>query len=42
MVFTDVFDKEKMLENFLCSNEQNLGFVMLEVSVLGLVICALN
>lgn len=41
-LFTEVFDKEKMLENFLNSNEQNLGLVMRDVSVLGLATCALN
>lgn len=41
-LFTEVFDKEKMLENFLNSNEQNLGLVMRDVSVLGLAMCALN
>lgn len=34
-LFTEVFNKEKMPENFLSSNEQNLGLVTREVSVSG-------
>lgn len=41
-LFTEVFDKEKMLENFLNSNEQTLAWVAADVSVSGLAMCALN
>lgn len=41
-LFTQVFDREKMLESFLNSKEQKLGLLMCEVSVLGAAVGALN
>lgn len=38
-LFMKVFDKGKVLENFLSSNEQNCGLVTCEVLVLGFAIC---
>lgn len=38
-LFMEVFDKGKVLENFLCSNEQNCGLDMREVLVPGFAIC---